>query len=387
MLEWHIYEDERAEMNLPVEGSQGGGLARRFIIGVVLLTMFGLFLLVGWQVMEGEEAMREDLRALIYEEERVRAFGLKEEAAKFLAPDVPDEWKRDYLATFTAPDQDQDQDQGQAGALQVDEVLFDGEAALVSVRRDEQLQMRYYRLVGGAWRRAPLPTEVWGESAVVSAANGIEISYRERDKAFAHALARDLDGLEQLPTWSEQLSLRIEPAELQGALLVQSIPLSELGFMRRAKTQIVLNSPLTVDRVDSKLDGQTASSRSSLRLALADVLIQPITPHHLSPAMLGVPKQALRTVAAIQWALSVEEQAQLRALWQGRAEESKSPYFSATSPPNARGETLDSPNSDRRIEPFDPSPAEATALLVADHLYQSAATKRLFAIVSQLAKH
>lgn len=55
--------------------------------------------------------MHEDLTALIYQEERVRSFALKEEAAKFLAPALSDEWKRDYLATFTEP--------GEAGALQL----------------------------------------------------------------------------------------------------------------------------------------------------------------------------------------------------------------------------------------------------------------------------
>lgn len=360
MLKWDIGEDEGTEIGFPVEESEEAGFRRYFIIMALLLpAIFALlFLARGWLV-ESEAVMREDLRGLIEQEERVRAFALRDEAAKFVAPDVSDEWKEHYLATLAEPDG--------ASRLEVREVLLDGEAAWVTVQRDEKQQRRYYQLVEGNWRRAALPTESWGEVATVSTPNGIEISYRERDQAFAHALARDLDALEVLPSWSNQLSLRIEPAELQGALLVQSVPLSELGFMRRAKTEIVVNSPLIVQ---SRLDGEAA-----VRLALAKLLIQPIEPSHLSPSMLSMPRvqQAARTVAALRWALSSQEQKTLHTLWQSRAETSISSIFSATS-------------SDNDIDPFDPTPEEATALLVTDYLHQFSAAKTVFPLVSLLAE-
>lgn len=86
-------------------------------------------------------------------------------------------------------------------SLEIDEIVFDGEGALALLRLDGRPQARYFRLVEGTWRRAPLTSSVWGgERATIPLPDGHRLTHYSSGP---EALAAVVSQLGWADTWEE----------------------------------------------------------------------------------------------------------------------------------------------------------------------------------------
>ncbi|MGH2541935.1 MAG: hypothetical protein ACRDIB_04010, partial [Ardenticatenaceae bacterium] len=258
MFEWEVREALLAEAEERADAERRTGrAARRFGLGVLLVSGVVLALLLRWRLGEQQAIMREDLGNFIVNEERLRLFGLREEVDELVVPDAPGAWRAGFASTFAATGETR------RVALEVQETVLDGREAIATVRLDGRTQVRAYRLVAGKWRRAPLPVEAWGEEQELAAPGGITLRYRQRDALFAEAVAADLPALrDQVEMWGGLFPPReitISPREFAGPVIAL------------APERIALNSPLVLS-ADWTLD-----SAPVVRLALAALFFEEAT--------------------------------------------------------------------------------------------------------------
>lgn len=364
MLEWDVMEEENPLPDLPAEEAPPGR-SRRFWAAVVLAGVAVALLLafvVYREMVNRRELMRADLEAFIRQEEQARAFGLRQQAAHLIAAGVSWEWWVNYLDSFARQG-----DRPHPLDIQLVDVKFDGQGALVTLTVNGHRQMRYYRLVNQAWRRAMLPVEeVWGTRRfAVEPIEGVDLIYRPPDRAFAWQVARDLPALfTTLADWPERprvVQIEIEPRDMAPPLIAAD------------EQRVVLNSPLLVPQ-DGVLSGEGA-----VRLALATALLDQADgadESALSLPLLNATRflEAARTVAAMHWALSPEEQAQQRNAWRETLGEWLSPFEAivALDPPQEAAVLI------RRTD--------AAALLTAEYIYQTEGAAVLAAIVRRLPR-
>ncbi|GEM_PF-3270294 len=332
MLDWYVREDEEppfsegaSEEDEPQEGTGRSWWRFLLVVGSLVLLLGAML----WLRVNGRQRqMQADVLAFVVEEERVRLSGTPRQALEFVVPNAPAAWRRAYAATFGRPS-------GTIDAVEVKVQSFDGRCADVEVRLEGHPQWRSYCLVGTEWRRAPRNGEEWGEERQLLLPNRVRLVYRERDAAFAEALA------DRLPAFFEaQAEWVVHRAGggLNRSTVRRIVIAPHDGFgplVSDEEDTIVLNSPLTV-----AYDGVLAPE-AQVRLALAHTLLVRAGPTPRSGESLpGGPRlvEAAHRVAAAHVALSSEERGRLLALWRAQlGERWVSPLFAEfTAPEKAR---------------------------------------------------
>ncbi|MGH2543864.1 MAG: hypothetical protein ACRDIB_13760, partial [Ardenticatenaceae bacterium] len=295
-----------------------------------------------WRMAEREAALREDLAEVVTVEERARLFGLRETISDILAPQVPDEWREAYEATFSAGEEE-----AEPVALAVETVsLLDERNALITVRLDGQAQLRHYRLGDGGWRRAPIDDEVWGATNVHMLRNGVVVVYSERDRRFAQAV------IEALPALFEELQ------RLGGSVEIKVIEFrpTELGpVLMEDSPTLILNSPQLI-APENALDGAEA-----VRYALAkELLSRTGMSRNEGRALSGgrLFRAAAREVTALRWALADESLERIAAAWRAQIGDTwRSPLFAS--------------RFNNRLELADATATEAAMLWMVNYLYEA----------------
>lgn len=361
MFDWEFSETINEFPELPEEESSNWRPSRRFwhllIAGVLLALVIGGIWL-RWRLIDRQQAMREDLTTFIYNEEHIRFAGLEERSKELSVPTSSQEWQAAYRRSFRRRRLD---------SLEIASIRLDGATALVTLRLDGQEQVRFYRVVNDGWRRAPISSSEWGTGQeMLRTPNGITLTYYPRDRVFARELGRIVPPLfEAVRAWRQQPAVKaiaIEPHELYPAIIATS------------REGIVLNSPLLLPYT-GVLDGSAL-----IRFALAETLMRQadaeLPEEYRSPAALpgsGRLFAAAHTVVAMHTVLSNDEQGRLRSHWR---EQLNGTWVSPFYEPGAGGISA--------FTPFTPAPAEAAALLTADHIYRLYGAKALRAVVRRL---
>lgn len=333
---------------------------------LAFLLLVGLLTLRG-QLDDGRTALRSDLSAVIFEEETQQLLGNAERANEFMLPTAPRTWQRAYRRLFSGADT-----LPPPGSAQLQEIDFDGRCAAVTVTLRGSPHLRSYCLHNEQWRRAPVPQSAFGRAqSVTNVTNGVQLHFRPRDRAFANALANDLQQFyADMSQWNfkpgavarppanadRPLEIIIEPQDLAPPLIANE------------PRRIVLNSPLLV------VSNNALSGQSAVRLALAKILLSRNGPFvEISETSLPGSNnflQAAHTVVAARSFLSADAQAVLRNEWQAQlGGQWVSPFF-------AKLPGVDSPASERQIE--------VAAYLIADYIYQTAGPTTLGVIIHQL---
>lgn len=358
MLDWQVREEEEPLASDSGEDPPSRPAKRyrnwRVFGGLLLLLMVvGLFVF-RWRLDERTKAMKDDLKVFIRHEEQQRVFGLREQVDKLMVPDAPKEWQEAYRSIFVKADEVLPVE------LEVDEIELDGTNAFVAVRLDEVPQVRFYQLVEQKWRRAPLSDEFWGEERYVYLARqGMTISYRARDEAFVQNLATELPLLlQQWPMKKGIRRIQITPQEFGPALLEVE------------ETQLTLNSPNLL--IQGHTDGERA-----VRLQLADRLLAKTNSdsERESPRLPGATPflAAIRMTFILSWALP--DEAIPRQIWHQVAALWKSPFLGQWQV-NREELLLESV--------WQPRLSDATALLMADYLYDQYGREGLEQVMKEL---
>lgn len=372
MIDWQVNEEEQPLPKLAEEKYP----ARRWRLwgGLLLLLMVIGLLVFRWRLNERIELMEADLRAFIRYEEQQRAFGLKEEANELMVSNAPKVWQQMYRSSFVKSDEIQ------PIKLEIEKIELQGADAYVTVRfgyiddldgsDNNQSQVRFYRLVGQEWRRAPHSQPFWGEERQIELADEhITMVYPAREEPFAQRLAADLPILlQQWPAKTNDsmpipITIKIKPSEFAPALL----NLSASDTTR----QIVLNSPNLMMRGEP-------SGEEGIRLALADALLEEVDLDYKAQKLLlpgGTPfLGAIRNTFILRWALPDESSP--RQIWHDKARELWKSPFLGQSKINKKEVSLE--------RTWQPRLSEATVLLMADYLYDQYGSQALSQIIKQL---
>ncbi|MGB0387998.1 MAG: hypothetical protein ACPGWR_24550 [Ardenticatenaceae bacterium] len=375
MFDWQVSEEEQPLPNLPQEERPTRRVRRWRLFGglLLLLVMAGLFVF-RWRLGERTEAMEADLRAFIRYEEQQRAFGLTEQANELMVSNAPKGWQQAYRLSFAKSSKE-------PTSLEVEEVELNGTAANVRVRLDDVPQVRFYRLVGQEWRRAPLSEQFWGEERQLELADeDMTIVYPAREEVFVQNLAADLQGL--LQQWpaktspSAPFTIKIKPSEFAPALLNVSVS--------DDTRQIVLNSPNLMMQPASRsaTDGgmrRPPDGEAGIRFGLADALLEEVDLDYQIQKLLlpgGTPfLGAIRNTFILRWALP--DEAIPRQIWHDKvADLWKSPFL---------GQSKIDKKEVSLERTWEPRLSEATVLLMADYLYDQIGPEGLGKIIKQLS--
>ena len=281
MTDWQIIDSsDFPDLPFTDEQESSGSLARRHWItlggGILVFLVLVGFMTLHERQDERRTVIREDLAAVIFEEETHQFLGNEEYAVNLMMPNAPQSWQQAYRQTF-----ENDEAPDPPGSIQIENIDFDGECAEITVTGlNDSEQVRHYCLDSQGWRRAPVPASVWGdEPIVVNVTDEVQLSFRPRDQAFGEVLANDLHHVfKELEQWSfhpgsigsgqastsaklvapRTLEIIIEPHDLRPPLVVGE------------EQRIVLNSPWLVPF--EEYEGLTGES--AVRLALANALLQ-----------------------------------------------------------------------------------------------------------------
>jgi len=336
---------------------------------VLALVLAGL-----WQQRrEGRAALSEDLNGAIFAEETNRFLGRLEEA--LYQVETPNAWQQAYRRSFepqkieAGGERPTGSEETIAAALSsVD--YFDGRCAVVTLTNSPHDPVRAYCLNEADWLRAPIPPAAWGEVNELEPLPGLQLQFRDRDRAFAEHLAADLAGLADGLSLAG-LEIILEPRDLSGPLILAEA------------NRIVLNSP---DLVSASTGSENEPALPDLwnnlfgheivRLALGRTLVSRSGRFQPSPTS-GLPGAdrfiaAAQTVTAMRLLLGAEAQTRLRQSWQAKlAGGWVSPFFARLLPQAGSGLT---------------GQAEGAALLTADYIYQHYGPEALPSLLARLSR-
>ena len=265
MTEWQIIIDSDDFPEPPPEESpQHPRFHSRWlvVVGVLVALLLVAILSLYRQRAKNLTQMRQDLTAAIFEEETVRHFGNPEQAADLIIPNVPDKWQQAYADTFTQGLQPP------PTSIEITDIQFGGECAIIDVKLDNNEKTRVYCLNNQQWKRAPITPGVWGrEQTTLKLDNEIELYFLPRDQKFAKDLVHDLNKFfDTLSQWGVQ----VDPKQLPVKIIIQPLELSP-SLISSDNQQIVLNSPLAEQTT-------TLPGRVAVRLDLTQAILSRILP-------------------------------------------------------------------------------------------------------------
>lgn len=226
-MDWQVLGDEERLPSAPAENEPRARRAwarlwRWLLLGLLLVATLGAA--VVWQARQREEELRADLEATIEREARAQLFGVAAQAREFADPAAPQIWRERYAALFH-PQQSDLPPAVTRLALQEGRALVDVTWPGAPTPIIEQ---RAYRVVGGAWRRSPLPLEAW-EAAGTRRTTHFSIQANAADlAAFSDdpALRLNLERLRSrvVTYWPDAwadffLAITVQPQELSGPVL------------------------------------------------------------------------------------------------------------------------------------------------------------------------
>ncbi len=368
MLDWNITEDATRLPSGTEEARPPTPPWRRWgwLLVVLLLIIAGAGGgYVSRRVQRGDDAMQQDLLALIRAEEQARRLGVRDRSGDFARREAPQIWRETYRNTFRPPVT------AQGVTVTLDSFVVTEDIAQVVVSVDAQTQQRAYRLTPDGWRRIPLAGYEWGpRTTIESATTGTSLTFNESDRAFAETLFADLPRF-----WNSYVTLRggnvppaplvIEPQELRGPLL---------HAQSDDDLRVVINSPQVVEvPTHWHLSGEAA-----VRYAYAELALRPLlTRAQLSRTVPNYGRflDATKYVLALRWATSPDEYSTLAQRWRTIAlsEPWESPLSSVVS-------------MDESIDPFVPMPMEARLLAMADEIYAESGAEGLVAVAQALPR-
>lgn len=266
MIDWDVRDDEVPLPPSPSRRPRRLALIRAVALGLVALLVGGL--LMRQQLARVEAERRAELERFIFDEERVRAFGLSEQVTELIAPTAPEAWTGRYRARVA------EVDEPRARRIEVREIEWHADGALAALLLEGEPQLRYYQRFDDGWRRSPIPDGLWGDTNEIALASGLVLSYRARDRGFATDLVARLGTLEG---WLDEFD---EPRP------VSHIELIPLENARRAATTddgvVTLVSPLL-------LDVRSYSPEEEVRLALAETMLAGLRPPLLRSRLPNAP--------------------------------------------------------------------------------------------------
>ena len=153
MAEWQILDSDDFPEISPDEQETPPSRSRW---GWVVLAggILAFLIVVGYTTLrerqvERRTAVRDDLEAIIFEEETQQFLGNAEQAIELMLPHSPDRWQQAYQQTFSG-----DEIRPPPGSTQLNDISFDGTCAVVNVTLVNSEQVRVYCLHGEGWRRA-----------------------------------------------------------------------------------------------------------------------------------------------------------------------------------------------------------------------------------------
>ncbi len=329
---------------------------------MLALLMVGAVIL-SRQRAAGRAALREDLTALVFEEETARFLGPPEQATALVLPTAPPRWRQAYRQTFQTDGLPPD-------VIHMEKIdTFDGQCATVTMSLDGYQAVRRYCLSRQQWRRAPIPDDYWDrEQTVIDLPNQVRLSFLPRDQVFATALADDLPHLLEE---AEQLAGRLgRPASLQAIEIVIEPHELHPPLIQMDGDRIVLNSP---GLVPFPGDG-TPSGQAAVRLALAKALLRRAGLAEPEPrsSLPGASRfiVAAQTVIAAELALPPETRTALSDTWQARLRKGwVSPFFADLLAPDKADSLLQ---------------ARWSAYLTAEYIYRLEGLDTLAGILQEL---
>jgi len=372
MTEWQILEsdDFPSETIAPDDESNRLPSLRRWLLlvgGIVAVLLAVGFMALQQQRSLRRTALEEDLAAVIFEEESLRALGSQSRLDELVNSDAPERWQQAYRQSLARPASPQPL------SPRLKEIEFDGRCAVVTLGLPNRQQIRAYCLQGQQWQRAPALPEQWGESgAPLTVADGLQLRYRARDKAFAQTLAQDLrrflaelerasflqSSANLLPAGqSQSLEIIIEPHDLQPPLIADE------------PQRIVVNSPWLLPA------GDPPSGPAAVRLALAQALLKRTGPFD-GAAQSNLPGQdyflqAAQMVVPVHLLLSDPQ----RMAWLDSRQSQLGQQW--LSPFSVESVSSDDPNTPRQ--------AQAAAVLLVDTIYNNKGLSTLGIILGQMA--
>jgi hypothetical protein len=328
MMDWRVLGEEEGLPSLPGEEEpRAGRVLARLWPWLLLLLVLGLALgaAVVWQARQREARLHADLAAIVEEEARAQAFGVPEQASTLADPLAPESWRQRYGLLF--------REERTPLRPEIAEMEFEEERALLTVTWPEArtpiTERRAYRLVDGAWRRAPLPLQAWepaGEQSTdhfLLRADAADLEALTGDPALRLNLER-LRGrvVTYWPhTWKDFfLTVTAQPQELSGPV-----------YFADAQKLFVNSPPLALADPTSPLPW-----KAQYRLAVTSAVVEWLTtPEWLRQpftesndgleALLPEEEQGLRNWVALwrilqqaearQWALDGEQRVALRNGW------------------------------------------------------------------------
>lgn len=316
MVEWRVVQEEESGRSRP---SPPDGPARRGYLRplLMLLLLVALALLLARREQTARlTRMEEDLRQWVLEEERARVAGRVEESNLFLSRDAPHHWRQHYERTFERA--------AEPIPIEVTEVAWHEDGALVTIDRGALPHYRYYRVESGRWRRAPIPDALLGASTTVVLPEGLRLSYQAIDLPFAETLVADLPRLtDEITGWG------IDPVLTEIEIRPEENNMTPVA--RRRGVLVVASPSLYLGPIES---GGTVTG--TLRLALAERLLPDGEGRPPSAALLRHADRmyaAAREVQRHRWALTPEQLEERRTAWlQQLGEDWDSPFLSPWEP-------------------------------------------------------
>jgi hypothetical protein len=358
MSEWQIIESDDFSPLPPEEPERGSASERRWLLLMsgILIFLIGAGVFSLWQQRANNRLrLEEDLADYIFEEETARYLGRPDLVLS--VSDAPPEWQQAYWEGFVNGSASPPTDIG------LSDVDFDGVCATMTVDLNRQRQVRSYCLSDQGWLRAPVPRSAWGsEKEIIGLGDDASLIFFTRDRAFARALADDLDALfEEIAGWIDGsaaaansyqgLQINLQPRDLAPPLLLDE------------DQRLSFNSPWLVDLPG----GDHLTGEAAVRLAVAEALIGRADPANETASLPGEARflKAARLVAAVHLLLTPEAQSALFEGWREAAGgEWDSPFFADLLAESRSGPQL-----------------ELAAQLVAAYIYQSEGRETLHQVI------
>lgn len=158
MIEWEILDEERLPEEAPQPKAPRKPLPWKGILAVVLLVAVVAGGGVAWRLRVVEAQVRNDIEQVVLREERAIRLGVADQAITFADPAAPLAWKGWYQSIYTPSELP-------LPAPTIESVTHAGDVVLVVAKYEMEgyvwRNARAYRLTEEAWRRTPIPPDLW----------------------------------------------------------------------------------------------------------------------------------------------------------------------------------------------------------------------------------